>query len=613
MSTAERIKKENRFSLLNLSIQKRLPLLICILLLAVIVTFSLASYIGVKKAAFEIGKDRLNTLTVQLSSMLGQSAQNVIMTTRAVAAQEPFKKYLESDGKESDSAALKLMQNLRLDSSWILVELLNANKQIMLRSGITGVDIKLNLDSIISTLLLGPDSCKVGKIYLSGDSMYYPIIATVSEKKQIIGYLVRWKVQKASAQSIAQFSQLLGANAVLYIGNADGSLWTNLISPVTSPPIDTKHLSNFFEYSRPKGNRVIATARPIANTQWLVLIEVSQQRILETADRFFKSVIIIGAVLIVIGIFIAWLMSRNITRPLNKLSAAASAIASGDYSSEAEVNRKDELGKLARAFNTMAIQVKNAQQSLEKKVQERTVQLETANKELEAFSYSVSHDLRAPLRAVSGYSMILKEDYGTKLDAEANRITDTIISNANMMGQLIDDLIAFSKVGKKDSMRQKINMKEIAQSCMTGLLQHESENKYDVQIDEIPECTGDENLIKQVWTNLISNAIKYSSKQTNPRIEIGYKENGSYNIYFIRDNGVGFDMQYAHKLFGVFQRLHSQEAFEGNGIGLALVKRILDKHKGEIRGEASPGGGAVFYFTLPAIQESHFKVRSNGQ
>ena len=604
-------KPKSRFSFPHLSIQQRLPLLICILLLSIIIIFSLASYIGVKKAAFEIGKDRLNTLTEQLSSMLGQSAQTVIVTTKAAAAQEPIKKYLQSGGKESDSAALKLMQNLRLDSSWVLVELLNADKQTMLRSGLAGIVITLNLDSIISSLPLGPDSSKVGKIYSAGDSMYYPIIATVSEKKQVIGYLVRWKVQKATPQSIALFSQLLGANAMLYIGNADGSLWTNLINPVTAPPIDAKHINNFFEYSR-EGNRVIATARPIANTQWLVLIEVSQQTVLEAANRFLRWVIVIGAVLIVIGIFIAWLMSRNITQPLNKLSAAASAIADGDYSSSVEVHRKDELGKLARAFNTMAVQVNNAQQNLEKKVEESTVQLEIANKELEAFSYSVSHDLRAPLRAVSGYSMILKEDYGTKLDAEANRITDTIISNANMMGQLIDDLIAFSKIGKKDNMQQRVNMKEVAESCMTALLQHEPENKYHVLIDSIPDCIGDENLIRQVWTNLISNAIKYSSNEPEPRIEMGYKENGAHNVFFIRDNGVGFDMQYVHKLFGVFQRLHSQEAFEGNGIGLALVKRIIDKHKGEIWAEASPGEGAVFYFSFPVIQEGISKATQNG-
>jgi len=189
-------KPSSRFSFPHLSIQQRLPLFICILLLAIIITFSLASYVSVKKAAFEIGKDRLHTLTEQVSSMLGQSAQITIITTKAAAAQEPFKKYLQSGGKEFDSVALKAMQSLRLDSSWVMVELLNAKKQSMLQSGINGVNIKLNPDSIISSLPLGPDSCKIGKIYAVNDSMYYPIIATISENKQIIGYLVDGKYKR---------------------------------------------------------------------------------------------------------------------------------------------------------------------------------------------------------------------------------------------------------------------------------------------------------------------------------------------------------------------------------------------------------------------------------
>ncbi len=346
--------------------------------------------------------------------------------------------------------------------------------------------------------------------------------------------------------------------------------------------------------------------QPVAYTQWIVLIEISQDQFLETANRFLKWIIIIGTTLIAIGIFIAWLMSRNITRPLKKLTAAASAIAEGDYSASVAVDRRDELGQLARAFNTMAVQVKNAQQNLELKVQERTGQLEKANKELESFSYSVSHDLRAPLRAINGYAIILKEDYVSALDDEANRIADKIIGNAKMMGQLIDDLIAFSQLGRKEIKYQLVDMKKLAESCVSELLEHQPENKYHVQISSLPACYGDEALIKQVWINLISNALKYSSKKTLPLIEIGYEEDSSFNTYFVRDNGVGFDMQYEHKLFGVFQRLHSPKEFEGTGVGLALAKRIINQHNGNIRGIASPGEGAVFYFSL-------LKAINNGQ
>ena len=175
----------------------------------------------------------------------------------------------------------------------------------------------------------------------------------------------------------------------------------------------------------------------------------------------------------------------------------------------------------------------------------------------------------------------------------------TLSANANKMGQLIDDLIAFSKMGAKAIVSKPVDMKTLAESSVDELLRHEPADKYHIRIDSLPACKGDPNLLKQVWMNLIGNAIKYSSRTENPHIEISGKEdNGSY-IYFIKDNGVGFDMKYADKLFGVFQRLHSEEMFKGTGIGLALVKRIINRHNGDIIAESAPGKGATFYFTIP--------------
>jgi signal transduction histidine kinase len=403
---------------------------------------------------------------------------------------------------------------------------------------------------------------------------------------------------KASPKTLEQLAQLIGTKATLYFGNDDGNFWTDMIKPVSGPPVDLVHMRDVMEYKR-NGQEVVASVHPVPNTHWLILIEFSRQTILETASEFLYWVIIVGVVLIIAGIFVAWLMSRNITGPLNELTAAAQAIAAGDYSLLVQTSRKDELGKLARTFNAMAVQVRNAQQELEKKVKDRTARLETVNKELEAFSYSVSHDLRTPLRAISGYSMMLKEDNEGKLDAEANRMIGAIIANTKMMGQLIDDLIAFSRLERKEVKSRPIDMKMLAESCLEGLLPNGDSARYRVHIDPIPVCAGDESMIKQVWINLLSNAIKYSAKEPGPSVEIGYKEQDSMNVYFIRDNGVGFDMQYAHKLFGVFQRLHRQEEFEGTGVGLALVKRIINKHSGEVWAESSPGKGASFYFSLP--------------
>jgi PAS domain S-box-containing protein len=236
---------------------------------------------------------------------------------------------------------------------------------------------------------------------------------------------------------------------------------------------------------------------------------------------------------------------------------------------------------------------------LEEKVISRTEQLMAANEGLEAFSYSVSHDLMTPLRAVSSYSGILKENYESKLDAQGNGLIDRIVANSKKMRQLIDDLLAFARLGRQEVRNQHIDTKLLVESCIEELLHNYPENKFNIKVHSLPSSKGDVGMIKQVWSNLLSNAFKYSSKTEEPKIEIGSIDNESMYTYFVRDNGVGFEMEYVHKLFVVFQRLHRQEEFEGTGVGLALVKLIINKHKGDIWAEASPGKGATFYFSLP--------------
>lgn len=236
---------------------------------------------------------------------------------------------------------------------------------------------------------------------------------------------------------------------------------------------------------------------------------------------------------------------------------------------------------------------------LEEKVEQRTKELAVVNRELEAFSYSVSHDLRTPLRAISGYSFMLKEDYEAQLDAEGKRIINTIVHNTKMMGSLIDDLLTFSKLSRLEFVNDFVNMKDLAERCLNELLPLQSRNDYDVSVCDIPTCKGDGNMLKQVWHNLVANALKYSSKKSKPQIEIGAIDDDKNSTYYVKDNGSGFDMKYSNKLFGVFQRLHRQDEFEGTGLGLALAKRIVTKHGGEIRGEATLSEGATFYFTIP--------------
>lgn len=236
----------------------------------------------------------------------------------------------------------------------------------------------------------------------------------------------------------------------------------------------------------------------------------------------------------------------------------------------------------------------------EKRRQKSEESLLKVNKELEAFTYSVSHDLRAPLRSIDGFSRILEDKYKNNMPEEGRHFLLRIRESASDMGKLIDDLLDFSRLGKQVIKRQKIDLKKIVELIIDELIENKAKVSITIEIGDLPSCEADEALLKQAMKNLISNAIKYSQKKEKPKIEIGcqIKEKEKEIVYFIKDNGVGFDMKYAHKLFNVFQRLHSEDEYEGTGVGLAIVDRIIRRHNGRIWAEAEPQKGAIFYFTV---------------
>lgn len=235
---------------------------------------------------------------------------------------------------------------------------------------------------------------------------------------------------------------------------------------------------------------------------------------------------------------------------------------------------------------------------LEDRVVERTAQLESANKELEAFSYSVSHDLRAPLRAVDGFSQAVMEDFGPALPPEGVHQLQTIRQSAQRMGELIDDLLTFSRLSRQTLRKQSIETEALVRAVLADLESKGDGRKIEIRVGGLPACEGDPALLRQVWINLLSNALKYTRKRDRTLIDIGSTSNAAEMIYFVRDNGTGFDMRYAHKLFGVFQRLHRAEDYEGTGVGLAIVQRVIHRHGGKVWAEAKMDEGATFYFTL---------------
>lgn len=331
--------------------------------------------------------------------------------------------------------------------------------------------------------------------------------------------------------------------------------------------------------------------------------EIASQRRLYSA-----LVAAIGFVSMLVAMFFSSRLRRLISQPVADLTGTARAVSeTKDYSIRAEKQTEDELGQLVDSFNEMLanLQQRDAELSkagdkLEQRVIERTAQLEAVNKELEAFTYSVAHDLRAPLRHIDAFSRILAEEAGPHLPSQSNQCLERILQGARQMGQLVEDLLALSRLGRKELALQVTGLNSVVEAVLSDLQPDMKERQIEWKIGKLPFVEADPALVKQVFANLLSNAVKYTRPRDHAVIEVGSLSANGQPSVFVRDNGVGFSMKYADKLFGIFQRLHREEDFEGTGIGLATVQRIINKHGGRIWAEAELDKGATFYFTLGA-------------
>jgi signal transduction histidine kinase len=324
----------------------------------------------------------------------------------------------------------------------------------------------------------------------------------------------------------------------------------------------------------------------------LRLSELQTAEIREAKQNVLWStaLLVLAMLAILISYFVVF--QRFVLAPINQLQAATDRVAAGDLEHRVGLKAGNEFGELGRRFDYMAGQLQASQ-----------ARQATAIKELEAFAYSVSHDLRAPLRGMDAFSQILQKQFAEHMDQDALHCLHMIRDNAKQMGRLIDDLLAFSRLSQQPLRKERVDQDVLVRVVLQSLQAEQKDRQIDVNIGELPAADADPRLLRQVWINLIANALKFSKSRDVAMIRIGSETQDGAPVYYVQDNGVGFDMRYAHKLFGVFQRLHRAEDYEGTGVGLAIVQRIIARHGGRIWTQAAKNQGATFYFTLQGVQD----------
>ncbi len=355
-----------KFRFMNYSIEKRLPIFIFSLLFVSLVVFISYSYLTVRKNSLAAGYDRLNTLTHQFSSIFGLQARNLVSITSQTAQADPVMNFLVNPD-DNNKEILDNYDELKFnyDTLTQAVQLWSKDKQLLYSTNKKFT--YSNLGDSAFTIAASPAGYFIGRLKSIGDTVIFPMVISISEANQLYGYVVRWRRIHATKKAIEQLTYLLGRNANILIGNKDSSVWTNLSAVINDSRLNAQRTEHSLEYISRRGDHVLAEENPIPGTPWICVVELSKDLILKDTGNFLKWVVIFGLLLLVIGFAFTWILSRNITRPLNTLSMAAAKIAEGNHFSRIELNRTDELGFLAESFNEMSAKIRNSKDELEKK------------------------------------------------------------------------------------------------------------------------------------------------------------------------------------------------------------------------------------------------------
>ena len=597
----------------GLSLKQKLPILICGLLLGVVALSSAASYGAVKNASLAIGRERLRTVTDQLAGVFATSVTGTEKALRAAAGDSAFAKFLREPSDANRSAALAAMAKPRRDSSLLItVELWDASGEFMLlnKSGTSAVHRDVSPE--LSKASVGARYLAIGRFRFEHDTIVLPIVAAIAGTDRPAGYYVEWHKVVTTAKQLEPILALIGPKAALLLGNDSGEVWTDLNKAVRAPAVEVRRSQEIAEYKRADGTLVLAAAHLIAGAPWSVIVEFPRDVVIAAASQFIRRAAIIGVILVALGFFAAWGLSRSITDPLDRLTAASTAMAGGDFTQKVDASRADELGRLAAAFNTMAAQVRDTTALLEHRVEERTRRLEDLQvvmlrterlNTLATLGAGLAHDLNNLLFSISLASEQMQRDAdGEHIDRP--ELLRRITKATTEAGRLTKRLMAFAR--SDDAAVQPAMIDVCAavadQQDLLRMLLPRTVGLH-VEVEAVSRrILLPATLVEQTLVNLVSNARDAMPDGGNVTVRVREEVTPTSQRLLIEviDTGHGIAPELQSEIFAPF---FSTKEEKGTGIGQASVRTLMESVGGTVSVSSSPGKGATFSLSFPLVSE----------